>query len=77
MSDIQNAVLAAIKIVTEQDVSVDTQLNDIMDSLERASLAVELTDAFPDANLIEDEAFFKAITVQDLIQVIKGLNESK
>lgn len=74
MSDVQNAVLAAIKIVTEQDVSVDMQLNDLMDSLERASLAVELTDYFPDANLIENEDFFKAVTVQNLIDVLEGKN---
>lgn len=72
MSDVQSTVLAAIKVVTGHDVSMDTHLNDVMDSLERASLAVELTDTFPAANLIENEAFFKAVTVQDLITALEG-----
>lgn len=73
----QDSVIAAIKVVTEQDVTLDTELNDVMDSLERASLAVELLDPFPDVDLVEDEAFFKAVTVADLIKVIENCNASK
>jgi acyl carrier protein len=69
-SEIKKIVLNAIKVVCDSDVSIDADLIDYLDSLERASLAVELNDAFPDENLIEDEAFFKAVTAQDLVNVI-------
>lgn len=68
--EIERIVLSAIKGVCDHDVIPSDTLSDHLDSLERASLAVELNDSFPDANLIEDENFFKAVTVQDLITVI-------
>lgn len=63
-------VLKIVKDLTETDVTVDTHITDVMDSLERTSLAVELNDHFMDANLIENEQFFKAVTIGDLINAI-------
>lgn len=63
-------VLKIVKDLTETDVTVDTHITDVMDSLERTSLAVELNDHFTDANLIENEQFFKAVTIGDLINAI-------
>jgi len=63
-------VLKIVRELSESDVTVDTHINDVMDSLERTSLAVELNDHFSEANLIEDNDFFRAITVSDLVQVI-------
>lgn len=63
-------VLKIVKELSETEVNVDTHINDVMDSLERTSLAVELNDHFSEANLIEDNDFFKAVTVGDLVNVI-------
>ena len=70
--EVKDTILGAIRNVCDHDVIPSDILSDHLDSLERASLAVELNDSFPDANLIEDERFFKAFTVQDLIDVISS-----
>lgn len=63
-------VLKIVKDLTETDVTVETHITDVMDSLERTSLAVELNDHFIESNLIENEQFFKAVTIGDLINAI-------
>jgi acyl carrier protein len=69
-SEAVDVILNAIKGVCDHEVKPSDILSDHLDSLERATVAVELNDSFPDANLIEDERFFRAFTVQDLIDVI-------
>lgn len=64
------AVLAAIKEACAKNATLDTELNDIMDSLERASLVIELHEAFPNAKLIENEKFFTAPIVSMLVDII-------
>jgi len=71
-AEVVSTILNAIRGVCDHDVIPSDILSDHLDSLERATLAVELNDSFPDANLIEDERFFKAFTVQDLIDVISA-----
>lgn len=67
---VTEAVLAAIKEACAKDATVDTEINDIMDSLERASLVIELHEAFPYAKLIENEKFFTAPVVSILVDII-------
>jgi acyl carrier protein len=74
---VTDIVLAAIKEACAKDATVDTEINDIMDSLERSALVIELHEAFPKAKLIENEKFFTAPVVSILIDMIyEGINAS-
>jgi acyl carrier protein len=67
---VTDIVLAAIKEACAKEATIDTELNDIMDSLERASLVIELHEAFPKAKLIENDKFFTAPLVSVLVDII-------
>lgn len=68
-------IIETVKEVSSRDinqVTLATSVLDVMDSLDHATLVIELNDKFPDAKLIQNEDFFKALTVQDLVDVISS-----
>jgi acyl carrier protein len=73
--EITASVIETVKDVSSRElnqVTLATSVLDVMDSLDHATLVIELNDKFPDAKLIQNENFFKALTVQDLVDVISA-----
>lgn len=75
--EVTSIVIDTIKSVSSKKVSevtLETDIHDIMDSLDHATLVIELNDKFPEAKLVQNEDFFRVYTVNNIVEVIcKGL----
>lgn len=75
--EVTSIVIDTVKDVSSRDVlevTLATNVHDIMDSLDHATLVIELNDKFPDARLVQNEEFFRVSTINDIVEVIcKGL----